>query len=87
MLPALLLPDPEALADHSSPGSPQACTAETLELHSYGMLLGCGEELFRGVEYVCCPSRFQGAGFEDVMVPVSMDEEDEGDRDNSQPKD
>ncbi|XP_059497250.1 amyloid beta precursor like protein 2 [Stegostoma tigrinum] len=65
----------------------EACTAETLELHSYGMLLGCGEELFRGVEYVCCPSRFQGAGFEDVMAPVSMGEEDEGDQDNSQPQD
>ncbi|XP_015804460.3 amyloid beta precursor like protein 1 isoform X2 [Nothobranchius furzeri] len=32
------------------------CTAENLELHSYGMLLPCGDH-FRGVEYVCCPGR------------------------------
>ncbi|XP_064425673.1 amyloid beta precursor like protein 2 [Latimeria chalumnae] len=35
----------------------QACGAEFLELHSYGMLLPCGTDRFRGVEYVCCPSR------------------------------
>lgn len=34
----------------------QECTAENLELHSYGMLLPCGDH-FRGVEYVCCPGR------------------------------
>lgn len=34
----------------------QACTADNLELHSYGMLLPCGDN-YRGVEYVCCPSR------------------------------
>lgn len=34
----------------------EACTADSLELHSYGMLLPCGEK-FRGVEYVCCPGR------------------------------
>ncbi|XP_054639206.1 amyloid beta precursor like protein 1 isoform X2 [Dunckerocampus dactyliophorus] len=34
----------------------EACTADNLELHSYGMLLPCGEN-FRGVEYVCCPGR------------------------------
>ncbi|XP_053123692.1 amyloid beta precursor like protein 1 isoform X2 [Hemicordylus capensis] len=35
----------------------EACSAEELELHSYGMLLPCGADRFRGVEYVCCPSR------------------------------
>uniref|UniRef100_A0A673AIQ8 Amyloid beta (A4) precursor-like protein 1 n=1 Tax=Sphaeramia orbicularis TaxID=375764 RepID=A0A673AIQ8_9TELE len=34
----------------------EACTAESLELHSYGMLLPCGDH-YRGVEYVCCPGR------------------------------
>ncbi|XP_043390866.1 amyloid-like protein 1 isoform X4 [Chelonia mydas] len=35
----------------------EACSSEGLELHSYGMLLPCGADRFRGVEYVCCPSR------------------------------
>ncbi|XP_062894996.1 amyloid beta precursor like protein 2 isoform X2 [Mobula hypostoma] len=43
----------------------EACTAETLDLHSYGMLLPCGRDRFRGVEYVCCPSRFQGRRLEE----------------------
>ena len=38
----------------------QACTADALELHSYGMLLPCGER-YRGVEYVCCPGRAAAA--------------------------
>ncbi|KAM4704310.1 amyloid beta precursor like protein 1 isoform 2-T2 [Rhinophrynus dorsalis] len=33
------------------------CSAEDLDLHSYGMLLPCHPERFRGVEYVCCPTR------------------------------
>uniref|UniRef100_H3DM91 Amyloid beta like protein 1 n=1 Tax=Tetraodon nigroviridis TaxID=99883 RepID=H3DM91_TETNG len=39
----------------------QECTAENLELHSYGMLLPCGDH-FRGVEYVCCPGRGSSSG-------------------------
>ncbi|XP_043936401.1 amyloid-like protein 2 isoform X2 [Protopterus annectens] len=35
----------------------EACTVIELELHSYGMLLPCAMDRFRGVEYVCCPSR------------------------------
>ncbi|KAM9852303.1 amyloid beta precursor like protein 1 [Aulostomus maculatus] len=34
----------------------EACSTDNLELHSYGMLLPCGDH-FRGVEYVCCPGR------------------------------
>ncbi|KAM5132316.1 amyloid beta precursor like protein 1 isoform 2-T2 [Mantella aurantiaca] len=34
-----------------------ACAAEDLDLHSYGMLLPCRPDRFRGVEYVCCPTR------------------------------
>lgn len=39
----------------------QECAADNLELHSYGMLLSCGD-LFRGVEYVCCPGRGSSSG-------------------------
>ncbi|KAM3873092.1 amyloid beta precursor like protein 1 [Diretmus argenteus] len=39
----------------------EACTADSLELHSYGMLLPC-EDHFRGVEYVCCPGRGSSSG-------------------------
>ncbi|XP_061675434.1 amyloid beta precursor like protein 1 isoform X2 [Syngnathoides biaculeatus] len=38
----------------------EACTADNLEFHSYGLLLPCGKK-FRGVEYVCCPGR-SGSG-------------------------
>ncbi|XP_075046486.1 amyloid beta precursor like protein 1 isoform X2 [Mixophyes fleayi] len=34
-----------------------ACATEDLDLHSYGMLLPCRPDRFRGVEYVCCPVR------------------------------
>eukprot|EP00062_Callorhinchus_milii_P011212 gi/632956931/ref/XP_007894204.1/ PREDICTED: amyloid-like protein 2 isoform X2 [Callorhinchus milii] len=33
----------------------QACIAESMILHTYGMLLPCGIDRFRGTEYVCCP--------------------------------
>ncbi|MFT7800666.1 amyloid-like protein 1 [Arapaima gigas] len=39
----------------------EACAADGLELHSYGMLLPCSDR-FRGVEYVCCPRRGGSAG-------------------------
>uniref|UniRef100_A0A7N8X3M9 Amyloid beta (A4) precursor-like protein 1 n=1 Tax=Mastacembelus armatus TaxID=205130 RepID=A0A7N8X3M9_9TELE len=39
----------------------EECTADNLELHSYGMLLPCGDH-FRGVEYVCCPGRGSSSG-------------------------
>ncbi|XP_060702929.1 amyloid-like protein 2 isoform X3 [Hemiscyllium ocellatum] len=32
-----------------------ACAAASMNLHSYGMLLPCGIDRFRGTEYVCCP--------------------------------
>ncbi|TFJ98022.1 decapping and exoribonuclease protein [Platysternon megacephalum] len=43
----------------------EACSSEGLELHSYGMLLPCGVDRFRGVEYVCCPS---------LSLPVQLEE-------------
>ncbi|KAJ8005315.1 hypothetical protein DPEC_G00145350 [Dallia pectoralis] len=39
----------------------EACTADNLELHSYGMLIPCADN-FRGVEYVCCPGRGGSSG-------------------------
>ncbi|XP_006899726.1 PREDICTED: amyloid-like protein 1 isoform X2 [Elephantulus edwardii] len=33
----------------------EACTSQGLVLHGSGMLLPCGVDRYRGVEYVCCP--------------------------------
>ncbi|XP_049757560.1 amyloid beta precursor like protein 1 isoform X3 [Elephas maximus indicus] len=33
----------------------EACSSQGLILHGSGMLLPCGVDRFRGVEYVCCP--------------------------------
>ncbi|KAM9480755.1 amyloid beta precursor like protein 2 isoform 2-T2 [Clarias gariepinus] len=32
----------------------EACLKSNMVLHSYGMLLPCGVDMFRGTEYVCC---------------------------------
>ncbi|KAM4710825.1 amyloid beta (A4) precursor protein a isoform 2-T2 [Anableps anableps] len=32
------------------------CGDRTMNLHDYGMLLPCGIDRFRGVEFVCCPT-------------------------------
>ncbi|XP_037133999.1 amyloid beta (A4) precursor protein a isoform X2 [Syngnathus acus] len=34
----------------------ESCTDRTMNLHDYGMLLPCGIDRFRGVEFVCCPA-------------------------------
>ncbi|KAK2089487.1 hypothetical protein P7K49_032153, partial [Saguinus oedipus] len=31
------------------------CSEKSTNLHDYGMLLPCGIDKFRGVEFVCCP--------------------------------
>uniref|UniRef100_A0A3Q3VWM4 Uncharacterized protein n=1 Tax=Mola mola TaxID=94237 RepID=A0A3Q3VWM4_MOLML len=52
----------------------QECTTDNLELHSYGMLLPCGDH-FRGVEYVCCPGRGSSSGkgeTEERDVPAAL---------------
>uniref|UniRef100_A0A673AJZ9 Amyloid beta (A4) precursor-like protein 1 n=1 Tax=Sphaeramia orbicularis TaxID=375764 RepID=A0A673AJZ9_9TELE len=56
----------------------EACTAESLELHSYGMLLPCGDH-YRGVEYVCCPGRSSStkADMEEEDDEVVEEEEEE----------
>ncbi|XP_040004061.1 amyloid-beta A4 protein-like isoform X1 [Xiphias gladius] len=34
----------------------ESCGDRTMNLHDYGMLLPCGIDRFRGVEFVCCPA-------------------------------
>ncbi|XP_064832439.1 amyloid-beta A4 protein-like isoform X2 [Oncorhynchus masou masou] len=34
----------------------ESCGDRTMNLHDYGMLLPCGIDCFRGVEFVCCPA-------------------------------
>uniref|UniRef100_A0A673K5C2 Amyloid-like protein 1 n=1 Tax=Sinocyclocheilus rhinocerous TaxID=307959 RepID=A0A673K5C2_9TELE len=52
----------------------EACTADSLELHSYGMLLPCGDR-FRGVEYVCCPGRAGSSGRGETETTDTEEEE------------
>ncbi|KAL8190620.1 UNVERIFIED_CONTAM: hypothetical protein K2H54_056511 [Gekko kuhli] len=33
----------------------KSCSEKSMNLHDYGMLLPCGIDKFRGVEFVCCP--------------------------------
>ncbi|KAM9037095.1 amyloid-beta precursor protein isoform X3 [Sarcophilus harrisii] len=33
----------------------ETCSEKSMNLHNYGMLLPCGIDKFRGVEFVCCP--------------------------------
>uniref|UniRef100_A0A8C8SKX2 Amyloid-beta A4 protein n=1 Tax=Pelusios castaneus TaxID=367368 RepID=A0A8C8SKX2_9SAUR len=33
----------------------ESCSERSMNLHEYGMLLPCGIDKFRGVEFVCCP--------------------------------
>uniref|UniRef100_A0AAR2JDF0 Amyloid beta (A4) precursor-like protein 1 n=1 Tax=Pygocentrus nattereri TaxID=42514 RepID=A0AAR2JDF0_PYGNA len=60
----------------------EACTADSLELHSYGMLLPCGDR-FRGVEYVCCPGR-SGAEEDDMEEEEEAVEEEEEEEANEE---
>ncbi|KAM8927114.1 amyloid beta precursor like protein 1 [Pelodytes ibericus] len=54
-----------------------ACATEDLELHSYGMLLPCSPDRFRGVEYVCCPPRNAPQAEPTRAQPVSEPEDSE----------
>ncbi|KAJ8253224.1 hypothetical protein GJAV_G00210460 [Gymnothorax javanicus] len=37
----------------------ESCGDRTMNLHDYGMLLPCGIDRFRGVEFVCCPTEME----------------------------
>ncbi|XP_054251585.1 amyloid beta precursor like protein 2 isoform X2 [Indicator indicator] len=54
----------------------EACLAEGMILHSYGMLLPCGVDQFHGTEYVCCPQT------KVVDQALSKEEEDEDEDDD-----
>ncbi|XP_078386765.1 amyloid beta precursor like protein 2 isoform X3 [Cetorhinus maximus] len=56
-----------------------ACAAESMILHTYGMLLPCGIDKFRGTEYVCCPqNKIDDVNFEKSdLQNLDEDEEDE----------
>ena len=40
----------------------QNCLQHKMDLQSVGMLLPCGIDVFRGVEFVCCPKKVQEPG-------------------------
>ncbi|XP_036396035.1 amyloid-beta A4 protein-like isoform X2 [Megalops cyprinoides] len=37
----------------------ESCGDHSMNLHDYGMLLPCGIDRFRGVEFVCCPAEME----------------------------
>lgn len=39
----------------------ESCGDRSMNLHDYGMLLPCGIDRFRGVEFVCCPTEAERA--------------------------
>ncbi|XP_078089160.1 amyloid-beta precursor protein-like isoform X1 [Mustelus asterias] len=49
----------------------ETCGDKIMNLHDYGMLLPCGIDEFRGVEFVCCP-----IPEENDKIDSDMDEED-----------
>ncbi|KAG8590853.1 hypothetical protein GDO81_006940 [Engystomops pustulosus] len=51
----------------------ESCSERSMSLHDYGMLLPCGIDKFRGVEFVCCPSADENDNFD------SADAEDDSD--------
>ncbi|XP_067909862.1 amyloid-like protein 2 isoform X1 [Heterodontus francisci] len=56
-----------------------ACAAESMNLHTYGMLLPCGINRFHGTEYVCCPqNKIDDVSSEESdLQNLDEDEEDE----------
>ncbi|XP_007901747.1 amyloid beta (A4) precursor protein a isoform X3 [Callorhinchus milii] len=50
----------------------EACGDKTMNLKDYGMLLPCGIDQFRGVEFVCCPISEEN----EKVDSVDVDEED-----------
>ncbi|XP_075710635.1 amyloid-beta precursor protein isoform X4 [Rhinoderma darwinii] len=51
----------------------ESCSERSMSLHDYGMLLPCGIDKFRGVEFVCCPAAEENDNFD------SADAEDDSD--------
>ncbi|XP_063799712.1 amyloid beta precursor like protein 2 isoform X7 [Pseudophryne corroboree] len=59
----------------------EACMTEVMVLHSYGMLLPCAIDQFRGTEYVCCPQAKK------VEEPLSKEVDEEGEDDDDEEED
>ncbi|XP_078538089.1 amyloid beta precursor like protein 2 isoform X12 [Lissotriton helveticus] len=56
----------------------EACMTEVMILHSYGMLLPCATDQFRGTEYVCCPqTKIPDEALSKEEVEDDDDEDDE----------
>ncbi|XP_038634340.1 amyloid-like protein 2 isoform X3 [Scyliorhinus canicula] len=54
-----------------------ACTAESMILHTYGMLLPCAIDKFHGTEYVCCPQNKIDDVSSDKSDLHNLDEDEE----------
>ncbi|KAM5131997.1 amyloid beta precursor like protein 2 isoform 3-T3 [Mantella aurantiaca] len=59
----------------------EACVTEVMVLHSYGMLLPCAVDHFRGTEYVCCPQAKK------LVEPVSKEEDDDDEEEEEEDED
>ncbi|XP_069804703.1 amyloid beta precursor like protein 2 isoform X2 [Dendropsophus ebraccatus] len=59
----------------------EACMTEVMVLHSYGMLLPCAVDQFRGTEYVCCPQAKR------IEEPLSKEEEEEDEDEEEEDED
>uniref|UniRef100_W5MXT3 Amyloid-beta A4 protein n=1 Tax=Lepisosteus oculatus TaxID=7918 RepID=W5MXT3_LEPOC len=67
----------------------ESCGDRSMNLHDYGMLLPCGIDRFRGVEFVCCPSeaeRDDSAQLEEDDSDVWWGGADADYTDNSEPQ-
>ncbi|XP_069470245.1 amyloid beta precursor like protein 2 isoform X8 [Ambystoma mexicanum] len=61
----------------------EACMTEVMILHSYGMLLPCATDRFRGTEYVCCPQ----TKIPDEALSKEEEEEDDDEEDDGEDED
>uniref|UniRef100_A0A672JQ82 Amyloid-beta A4 protein n=1 Tax=Salarias fasciatus TaxID=181472 RepID=A0A672JQ82_SALFA len=55
----------------------ESCGDRTMNLHDYGMLLPCGIDRFRGVEFVCCPAEAERDADSEAKPSVIQEEEEE----------
>lgn len=51
----------------------QSCGDRSMNLHDFGMLLPCGIDRFRGVEFVCCPLEEQRDSTDEEQEEVNSD--------------
>ncbi|KAI7811541.1 amyloid beta (A4) precursor protein a isoform X1 [Triplophysa rosa] len=51
----------------------ESCGDRSMNLHDYGMLLPCGIDRFRGVEFVCCPAETEKESDSTAVEEVDSD--------------